>query len=1358
MTDPTAAPNLSLVPFGGYGPRATPLGGDYPIATLFIGLGQVGWHAVSLIQNMLNASLSAKDLSHVQHLAIARRPTVIPEGRLGRENCLLLSLEETDWAHVPGRYSGAGVARWWPKPPRDRSLVPDYTEIRSYGRLLLFENPALLNDTVVMRTTNLVQQSMRPGCDGRRLVILVASISEAEGSGMLFDIATLLRLHLNETPTTIVAMLTADTEPLSESARTLAMANVYATLKELDAAMVNPGHYQVGLPLMQGTSRLPPANTQRPLDYLLITGDTAKPTEGIAPAAALAEMATTWLLSYVGGPGPNLAPLPPQSSKGERFDGYTTFNVAKLGLPVAAAGDLIGGNVAQQILANMQSMHDANSVDEWAKSTLASFKTALMWDNLFDEPKVRDRLHELSRKTTAEALSSEFNKQKDRQDFSLRSVAEGIIRRLEQEDRAVEMIDEGHTALRLETLRTRTEDALDSLQRKLAAQISNLPTQLSCIQGRGLQWTAAALEQLSRYLNETLNSCRDEAANAEQMWIDARRRALNIGNEHDERYSGVKRLLRGANSKDVQEIAIAFDYATSSAAERIRWSSAVTVWQRTWQAIDEIRDEVRAMLAQVERTSKAISEYTAAARSAMDAAAQSPAQFPVGVLVDADWFKSGVAQAGVTNVPPEQLIQRVFRQWGTGAPQGERRADRFVRDIMTACRQFLLDKFQFEPLQRYIVDRAVSPLVKQAVSALPKAAIPQWVPARDTTGWSTYEWLRTVRQAISLFPPSGGPWQRLDIPSPDGDELALIRLTHHVKAEQIAVLKGLYRRAYERIAAEGVPLHIDRRWDATLADLVHNTAQAEVSQLWEAALQAAPGGPGAMREPLLSLIRALAVSLGIDPSAVQKAPTNSADFALTVYPLPTFRLRLPPGQCPIVYCFSDRRPRELGQDIYQAVTTLGLSEPFLFVVNVNNRRDMEVVVESLRAESYNVVILDEAQFKRVVGSRKPLSMLGEIVLSEVDLTLVSPFYTKAPVPERMFYGREREIKDVRRKIKTHSVALIGGRRIGKTSTLHQLDRLLKVPDSGYVPYYLDCHNAMQYSHFFNNIARRWGIRVSGAPDPTCFEDVVAEVAKRHLGLNIVFLFDEVDRLLTMDMDQQQSELLFRTFRALSNEGKCHFIFSGERWLARAMENSYSALFNFALPVRLAPLEKPVVARLVAEPFEMMNIWLEDAVQLIDRIYEISAGHPNIVQMICQEMVVAVDADKGNVGLLNIKHLERALEQHSLQEDIVHTIWGQMNDLARLITLLWPEEVRHISLDQIAAKVRSAGLLTLQVRDLQEALKDLDLYCFVTPKGRDYELVPVAFPALLDYMTVKEMEIKATVEDIMNRQKKEILNR
>src|SRR5258706_6708163 len=260
-----------------------------------------------------------------------------------------------------------------------------------------------------------------------------------------------------------------------------------------------------------------------------------------------------------------------------------------------------------------------------------------------------------------------------------------------------------------------------------------------------------------------------------------------------------------------------------------------------------------------------------------------------------------------------------------------------------------------------------------------------------------------------------------------------------------------------------------------------------------------------MREPLIALVRTRALALGIEPGAVTKVPASAPDFAVTVYALPTTRLRLPPDQCPVVLCFSTRRPRELGQEIHQALSALGLSEPFVFLVNINGRKDMDVVAEALVNESYNVVELDEARFKRVVSSRKPLSALTEIVLSEVDLTLVSPFYTKAPVPERMFYGREREIKDVRRKIKTHSVALIGGRRIGQNSTLQQIERLLSVPDSGYVPYYLDCHNQMQYTHFFNSVQRRWGI-ASETSDPTSFEDVAAEIQQRHPGPNIVILF------------------------------------------------------------------------------------------------------------------------------------------------------------------------------------------------------------------------------------------------------------
>src|SRR5258708_1652405 len=333
-TQPPTTSAVSLVPFGSFGPRATPLSGEYTTSTLFVGLGQVGWHTVSLISNMLNSSLSQKDLGHVQYLAIAKRPAVTPEGRLGREHLLLLSLEETDWAHIPGRYSGVGVARWWPKPPRDRAAMPDMNNIRAYGRLLLYDNPSLVNEAVIQRTNNLVAAGMRPGADGRRLVVLAASLAEAEGSGMLSDIAWLLRLHLAEAPTMIIALLTADIGPgVDEETRTLGVANVYATLKELDALMVSPAQYPIGLPLTHGTSRFGNNEAHRPLDYLLITGDSMKANESTPPAAALAEMRVTWVLSNVNNSRTDLAPINVTKATGERFEGYTTFNVSKICFP-----------------------------------------------------------------------------------------------------------------------------------------------------------------------------------------------------------------------------------------------------------------------------------------------------------------------------------------------------------------------------------------------------------------------------------------------------------------------------------------------------------------------------------------------------------------------------------------------------------------------------------------------------------------------------------------------------------------------------------------------------------------------------------------------------------------------------------------------------------------------------------------------------------------------------------------------------------------------------------------------------------------------------------------------------------------
>jgi hypothetical protein len=795
--------------------------------------------------------------------------------------------------------------------------------------------------------------------------------------------------------------------------------------------------------------------------------------------------------------------------------------------------------------------------------------------------------------------------------------------------------------------------------------------------------------------------------------------------------------------------------AAQNFAEYVVCPNMVLVWQKLRDLVEAAQNRAQVMLQTLELTSQAVTDYSETLRSQIDSALKDDkATFPAGVLIDGDWIQRGMESSPSLDEnsgdPSETLATQLFRQWSEDRPGCS--LEDFLESLIPACREFLTQggSLRFTPLRQYLLSRANSPLVIQALEDLQVAAIPRWVPSRPLATRTAHEWIRVIASAgttnLSLLPPVPGDlWRRLNIQSPDPDEICLIRLIHGISAESIEQVRGPYRRAYERVTAEGIPLHLDRRWMAMLQDLVSNRARKRAADLWEAALQGSVDGPAAIEQPLSGLIGLLARSLDITQAAVHiRKRTN--EFVLAVFQLPNSRLRLPPSQCAVVFSFGRHDARQIGRNIHRAVTELGLAEPFTFIVNVNNFGEIDMVARMLKDAGFDVVVLGEANFKSVVGSPQPLRTLHELVLAAVDLTLVSPFHTKAPVPEHMFYGREREIKEVQWKIKTHSVALIGGRRIGKTSALQQVERLLRQPESGYVPYYLDCSYATSYTHFFNAINEHWKVRIPAA-EPTAFVKLVGTLKERHPQPALVFLFDEVDRLLITDQSAADSDLLFRTFRALSNEGRCQFIFSGERSLARAMMDSYSPMFNFAQPVPLGLLERPEVARLVAEPFEMMNIWLDDDVALIDKIFRLSAGHPNIVQMICEQIVASMNADRENAGLLSIEYLNKALDDHKLQEEIIHVFWGQMGDLACLITLLWPVDEPFLSLEDILQNVQDAGLNPVSIREIQEALKDLELYCFVEPQGRQYRLVPYDFPALLRRMMPVELEISARIENL-----------
>lgn len=1312
-----------------------------------------------MLHNMLSATIAPREMSAFQVLAIARRPNVIPEGRLRADRSLLISPEVTSWGEARDRFAPSGVVRWWPRPPRPTAFLTDPTNARAFGRLLLFQDyqdQGNVPKKVQQCIEETIRQSARPGSDGRRLVLILASIAEGEGSGMLLDIAALVHSYLMSYPATVVAVLSVAANTADENSRTLAMATAYATLKELDALMVNPGQIEIGIP--PGARR---ASEQRPLfDYVLIGGDGEDAqSQNPSGAALTAEMAYTWLRAHASTEAPGV-PLPPHRShtgRRDRFDGYTFFNVSKLGLPVAAANELIGGQIAQRLLDGLVSMRTQIAVGPWVQSVMQICHQDMLVADVLRKPGVRERVNEMQRFASSAMLMPDIERRKDRPDFSLRQISDEFLTFLHNETKSSNPARDDDTEAtapgRLDTLRARVEDTLDRAERGLEEQLAALPTQLACAEGYSLPWVSDAFFELVRETNLWRNKFGDQANEAVRAYQEARKNVDRAAKEVDDRVSGgLRRLLRTLSARDLADWLRAIELATEATMEYVRSSTVHSFWKRLTAYVDELSNRIRLTFKQIDTLKQSNEALIARTIQSLEQAAKDGARFPMGALADGDWYRQGAATAGgALEMPHAQLLERIFKSWAVGKSSVEQQLDRFLRDLPGTCARYVAGGVQFAPLQLFLTQHASRPAVQQALADFPGSANPAWMPDNHEGGWSAHEWLRrgATRLRSLMLPPTQN-WQRVEMPSPDQDEMCLIRMVHGVSAAQIEQLKVRYRRAYERTVAETVPMHIDKHIESTLPDLMPSSRQAEISTLWEFAIQAAGFDPMAIRE----ILKKLGEALEVDSQQIEYVQIRDTDYVLSIFTL-DMKAQLPPPRCPVVFSYSRRSAGQLGQSLSNALDALGLVTKFVFLINANNRPDLDDTLRVLHVGAYNVVIVNEAEFKAMVGAPSARRMLMDKVLKEVDLKLISPFQPAAPVPDRMFFGREKEITQVHFKIRDHSVTLIGGRRIGKTSMLQRIKRELE-KESTYQPIYLDCHNLMTYEHFFHAIRLRWGMSEFTGSEPMLFEEIVFDLKRRYPKRHLIFLLDEVDRLLRYDIRQRRNrEQLFRTFRALSNEKYCQFIFSGERFLVRTVEDSHAAFFNFAYGIYLKCLDQDTVKQLVTEPFREMNLELENEQRFILRIMELSAGHPRVVQTICQSIISTLEKEEINQGLLKEEHLNRALKEPELRTTIIHTFWGQSQPLARLITLLWDVDQPTVTKESLYQHLRRHGL-QISSDELNAAVRELELYQVVPEDGPTLELMPVELPRLIreTFKTELKNEIASMVKKVQARQLKQ----
>lgn len=377
----------------------------------------------------------------------------------------------------------------------------------------------------------------------------------------------------------------------------------------------------------------------------------------------------------------------------------------------------------------------------------------------------------------------------------------------------------------------------------------------------------------------------------------------------------------------------------------------------------------------------------------------------------------------------------------------------------------------------------------------------------------------------------------------------------------------------------------------------------------------------------------------------------------------------------------------------------------------------------------NIIVLDVDDLTKIAQFRRdPLDSLTSIILEQSDLTKISPFVINSTTPRQMYYGRDKEEATLLNTLASHSIALLGSRKIGKTSLLRNAKDSLE--SAGFSPYFLDCQTVNNWEAFGEMARRYWDLNLPATFEPKNLFDMVKAIKqKRHK--NIVFLLDEIDQLLNWDTSHEKDqvpEAFFKACRTISQNGEAQFVFSGERTISEKLWDPHSPHWNFCKPLQLRQLDKNSTQELILKPLHSLQIQTDDTEKFVEKVWTVTSGHPQIVQFLGDKLVTKLNMrPASDRALLSPDEIDQVSKTFDFQEHYIGTYWGQATDNEKLISLLVVNGINQPA--RIIEEFRKKGL-NIDEAEIVDALRILELYGIVDVDEDKYKLRAVWFPNAL----------------------------
>jgi hypothetical protein len=343
-----------------------------------------------------------------------------------------------------------------------------------------------------------------------------------------------------------------------------------------------------------------------------------------------------------------------------------------------------------------------------------------------------------------------------------------------------------------------------------------------------------------------------------------------------------------------------------------------------------------------------------------------------------------------------------------------------------------------------------------------------------------------------------------------------------------------------------------------------------------------------------------------------------------------------------------------------------------------------------------------ASFLEAKDLERRYQVLGSALAADLGPSALSPYSPGKPASGSRFFGRGKFIQQIISGKSVKNSTIVGNRRIGKTSLLHEIrERLSELYKPGHTIHFADVYASKCQSTWdaVYLILSQLGVALPtqwtkfGAIAPRFvkrFPQILHDFARQRQTLVVLF-FDEFDSFLESDRqnDWQFAHLLREV---AAEEGLCAVIIAGFRSLMQARVKQDTPYYNFTGEIALTPLTREETLDMVQIPLGRLGIDVSQST-IPSLIYRETRGKPEMIQMYCQAVISLYERRN---ALPHEAELQQFVSRDpSFNRTILHTFLNNTNPFEQVLSFQL--------MKKLLAGTEGSAHFEFRVKDAEEGL-------------------------------------------------------